>query len=287
MSQPEPLLSICIITFNHENYIRQAIDSVLMQNVNFPYQIIIADDNSTDSTREILKEYEDKYKQTIKLILQPQNKGAVKNWLDLIEYPKSKYIAYLEGDDYWTDPDKLQLQVDFLENNADYSCHYFNCIYSNTQLPFYEDNETFHFNSSIAGGKFGPTLSIVFRRSIFSKINLTKYFEGNIIGDWPLELLALMSGKGYRDKRICGVYRVTDNGAISTIKNKYSNPKVMSRYIFFKNYVYKKSYRELGYKKISLTLFFKFSLKNYKYNENYKLRHLFLDFGLIGSRFIF
>ncbi|MBK9329822.1 MAG: glycosyltransferase [Sphingobacteriales bacterium] len=115
-----PLLSVCIITYNHKNYIRQAIEGALMQETKFSYEIIIADDCSTDGTREILLEYKEKYPDLITLILQEKNVGAAKNYIDLLNAPASKYIAYVEGDDCWTDPDKLQIQVDFLENHAEF-----------------------------------------------------------------------------------------------------------------------------------------------------------------------
>src|SRR5260221_9377408 len=103
-----PLLSVCLITYNHSKFIRQAIEGVLMQSVNFSWELIIADDCSTDGTREILLEYKQKYPDFIKLILQKQNVGPAKNWLGLITSPKSKYIAYFEGDDFWIHPFKLQ-----------------------------------------------------------------------------------------------------------------------------------------------------------------------------------
>jgi len=116
----ELLLSVCLITYNHADYIRDAIDGVLKQKVNFDWELIIADDNSTDGTREIILEYKRLHPNFIHLILQEKNVGAAQNWLDLISTPKSKYIAYFEGDDYWIDPNKLQKQVDFLQANPDY-----------------------------------------------------------------------------------------------------------------------------------------------------------------------
>jgi len=122
----ESLLTVCIITYNHERFISQAIESVLMQNVNFKFEILIADDCSTDGTRAILKTYQQEYPNQIKLILQEKNVGPSKNWLDLVTSPQSKYIAYFEGDDFWTDPNKLQKQVDFLEANPEYVVCYHN-----------------------------------------------------------------------------------------------------------------------------------------------------------------
>ena len=114
------LLSVCLSTYNHVKYIREAIDGVLMQKVNFSWELIIADDFSTDGTREIVLSYKEKYPEFIKLVLQEKNVGALRNWFDLLNVPASKYIAYFEGDDYWTDSYKLQRQVDFLEKNEDY-----------------------------------------------------------------------------------------------------------------------------------------------------------------------
>jgi glycosyltransferase involved in cell wall biosynthesis len=114
-----PLLSVCLITYNHAIFINQAIEGVLMQKVDFSWEIIIADDCSTDGTRDTLINYQKKYPHLIKLILQEKNVGAAKNWQDLITKSKSKYIAYLEGDDYWTSPLKLQKQMDIFHRHPD------------------------------------------------------------------------------------------------------------------------------------------------------------------------
>lgn len=116
-----PILSVCLITYNQAGYIRKAIDSILMQKVNVTWEIIIADDHSSDGTREIIKEYLEKYKHLIRVILQDTNVGAVKNWTDLMRASQAKYIAYLEGDDYWTDPLKLNMEIVFLEANPDHA----------------------------------------------------------------------------------------------------------------------------------------------------------------------
>ena len=121
-----PLLSVCLITYNHKDYIVQAIEGVLMQKVNFSFELIIADDFSTDGTREIILDDEKKYPLLISLILQKKNVGPLKNWLELIKTPKAKYIAYFEGDDYWTDFNKLHKQVDFLDTNRDFVLCYHN-----------------------------------------------------------------------------------------------------------------------------------------------------------------
>lgn len=119
-----PLLSICVITYNHEEFIEQTIESFLMQEVNFNIEILIHDDASTDKTQAILKKYESNYPGLFKLILQTENQRSKLGggMQPTFNYPraKGKYIALCEGDDYWIDPLKLQKQVNFLESNEEY-----------------------------------------------------------------------------------------------------------------------------------------------------------------------
>jgi glycosyltransferase involved in cell wall biosynthesis len=119
-----PLVTIICTSYNHENYIKECLDGFIMQQTNFSFEIIVHDDVSTDATIQIVKEYESKYPHLFNNIYQTENqfsKREVNIWGDII-IPKSKgkYIAICEGDDYWTDPYKLQKQVDFLEQNEDY-----------------------------------------------------------------------------------------------------------------------------------------------------------------------
>lgn len=116
----EVTVSVAVITYGQEKYIRQAIDSILMQQVNFCYEIVVGEDCSPDNTREILREYKEKYPNKFKLILKQKNVGASRNLFDIFTICTGKYIAQLEGDDYWIDPEKLQKQVDFLESNPKY-----------------------------------------------------------------------------------------------------------------------------------------------------------------------
>jgi glycosyltransferase involved in cell wall biosynthesis len=120
-----PLLSVCLITYNHGRYIREALDGIVMQQVDFSWEIIVADDCSKDNTRDIVREYADKYPGLFNLVFQEKNVGPARNWMDLLAAAKGKYIAYMEGDDRWNDPEKLRKQVAFLEANPDYviSCH--------------------------------------------------------------------------------------------------------------------------------------------------------------------
>lgn len=116
-----PLVSIAIPVYNHVRFISKALDSVLMQKTSFAYEIIIGDDCSTDGTRIILKQYQEKYPEKIRLLLQEKNTGVLNNSLHIYKHCKAKYIALIEGDDYWIYEYKLQKQVDFLEQNKEYN----------------------------------------------------------------------------------------------------------------------------------------------------------------------
>lgn len=209
----EPLLTVCLITYNHAKYIRQAIDGVLMQKVDFHWELIIADDCSTDGTKEILLVYKEKYPDQIKLILQSKNVGAAQNWVDLMISPKSKYTAYFEGDDYWTNPDKLQNQIDFLESNPDYSLcfHDMLVVWENGSVDPYSyckqlKRSDFTINDIIKS-YFIPTAGLVFRTKC---LNPLPDWIGEIVnGDYALQLLCGMYGKvQYIDEQMA-VYRRT------------------------------------------------------------------------------
>ncbi|MGI9249448.1 MAG: glycosyltransferase [Woeseiaceae bacterium] len=125
-----PLVSVCCTTYNHENYIREALDSFLLQETDFAFEIIVHDDASTDGTAEIVLEYASKYPGLFRTIIQDENqysKGGLIYPRFVLPAARGKYIALCEGDDYWTDKTKLQKQVTFLENNPEYVITYTDC----------------------------------------------------------------------------------------------------------------------------------------------------------------
>lgn len=222
MTEYKPLVSICSITYNHAPYIRECLDSFLMQKTDFPYEIIINDDCSTDGTTEIIKEYAEKYPDIIHPIFQDENqyqkgvRGMFQHFV--IPRAKGKYIALCEGDDYWTDPLKLQKQVDFLESHPDYGMCYTKTKYFYQRLnkfgkenwggPFTELDQLLIFNYCV------PTASIVIRHSILSQyyesVKETTKWE---MGDYPMSLYASGISKIYfMDECLC-VYRVLPNSA--------------------------------------------------------------------------
>lgn len=115
MSEPRPKVSVVMISYNHEKYIEQAVRSVLMQETDFEYEIIIGEDCSTDRTREILVKLQQENPEKMRLILHHRNMGMIPNFVSVLGSARGQYIALLEGDDYWTSPHKLQRQVDYME----------------------------------------------------------------------------------------------------------------------------------------------------------------------------
>ena len=214
---PEPLLTVCLITYNHAKYISQAIEGVLMQQVTFPWQLVIADDFSNDGTREIVLSYQKKYPDFIHLILQEKNVGPARNWLDLINYPDSKYIAYFEGDDYWTDPLKLQKQVNFLENNPAFVCHCHNA-------KILEDGKLIGDYNSISCpvelsrqdiiSNFGISSASITFRNIF-KEGMPDYLLNSAM-DIVLYFSLATHGNFYMSDEIMSVYRLHCGGIWSS-----------------------------------------------------------------------
>lgn len=123
MIKEQPVITVSVITYNHARFVRQALDSILMQDVNVPYEVIVMDDASTDGTQDILCEYRRKHPDIIRLYMRRHNSGAwpTKNGWFLGERVRGRYSAVLEGDDYWTDPHKLQMQYDFLVAHPEFS----------------------------------------------------------------------------------------------------------------------------------------------------------------------
>ena len=168
-----PLVSVLMVTFNHEKYIAQALESILMQITNFKYEIIIGEDCSTDNTKLIIRKFENKYPGRIFPIYHEANVGPMRNVYEFT-FPKctGKYIAALEGDDYWTDPNKLQRQVDFLEANPDFSIcfHNMQIIYENSpeknHLSNIEQKEISDIND-LARYNYIYTASCMFRNQYY------------------------------------------------------------------------------------------------------------------------
>lgn len=123
---PNPKLSVCIISYKHADYIATCLESIISQQVNFDFEIILGEDHSPDETPRIIKQYADAHPHRIKAFLRPRNVGAKRNFLHCFLQARGEFIVYIEGDDYWTDGQKLQKQVDFLEQHPEASACFHN-----------------------------------------------------------------------------------------------------------------------------------------------------------------
>lgn len=218
----EPLVSICCLTYNHEKFIRECLDGFLMQKTNFAFEVLIHDDASTDMTSQIIKEYEKQHPAIIKPIIQKENqlsKGIRVNTVFNFPRAKGKYIAMCEGDDYWTDPYKLQKQVDFLEANSDYVlCAGKSLVRDGDGLRDFWHSETgeFEFND-IARKNFLVTNTVIFR-NILNNPLIKRIKEQHLKvtnGDVFLYLALLVHGRGYVFPELFGVYREHSGGVNS------------------------------------------------------------------------
>ena len=212
-SSPLPLVSVCCITYNHEKFIREAIEGFLMQETNFDYEIIIANDCSPDNTDAIVQEYIHHHPKgkLIKYFKHEQNLGATPNFIFALQQCTGKYIALCEGDDYWTDPLKLQKQVDFLEANEEYSACFHRTdekLNNEIRRPIntYNDdyNKTFTFEE-LARRNIINTVSVVFRNNI---LNFPNWFNKSYFGDYVLWMLLSQKGPIYYFPEKMAIYRV-------------------------------------------------------------------------------
>jgi glycosyltransferase involved in cell wall biosynthesis len=212
--EAKPLVSVCMITYNHEMFIREAIEGVLMQEVEFEVEFIIADDSSPDFTEEIVKDLIKNHPKGhwIKYSKHPKNKGMMGNFIWALAQCAGKYIALCEGDDYWIDPLKLEKQVNFLEKNIEYIGTYHDCKILNEEGKLVDDfitKKNFHSDRSglfdiAVYGNFIHTPSFVFKNQY--KI-LPNYFAGLEVGDFFLYLYLAQFGD-FKSLRFSGaVYR--------------------------------------------------------------------------------
>ena len=217
---PNPLVSIRTSTYNHGPYIKQCIEGILMQKTNFAFEYIIGEDFSTDETREIVFDYARKYPNIIRVITAEYNVGSKANGRRCINACRGKYMALCEGDDYWTDPLKLQKQVDFLESHPEYTmCFHNACVLNETKYKFELvkiENRDYNIRELFEEWLV-PTASILAKKKVFDKYT----FHIDLLnGDIFFVLSAVSLGKVRGMKDVMSVYRVQDKGlTISRVKD--------------------------------------------------------------------
>ena len=220
MIKNNPLVSICCITYNHFNFIIDALEGFLRQKTDFNFEICLGEDESNDGTREICQEYAEKYPDKIRLFLRSRKDviyvcGRATGQFNLIETLNKcdgKYIALCEGDDYWTDPYKLQKQVDFMEANKNASLCYHKVIRPGIKI----DEANFLIKNDLSTS-FIPTCSILFinKKEIVNKF--INHSKGIISGDQFLFYLCSFIGEIKFMDFIGGVYNQTENGISRSI----------------------------------------------------------------------
>lgn len=249
MNMPDDKItvSVILITYNHEEYIAQAIESVLNQKVNFKYEVIIGDDNSLDNTQQIIKEYELLYPEKIKAILRKQNIGMRKNSDDLRQRAQGKYIIALEGDDYWIDNNKLEKQVEFLEKNIEFVAvaHWCDvvdqCGKSSNLYP--NKKEIFNFKKDIyklrdyKNDIIPGHINTIMYRNIYldNKYNLNKFYSASeTIGDRTTYLMLVLIGKVGVIHEVMSCYRfIQRQGATNYCSTIIGKNIALDRYLYY------------------------------------------------------
>lgn len=237
------LLSVIIISYKQEKYIRDAIESVLMQDVDFKYELLLADDYSGDNTINIMREYEKKYPDIIKVLDRGKNLGASQNQLDSAKRTKGKYITFLEGDDYWCDKEKIKTQIHFLEEHEDYVGYshiqegrnlknevlgYFP---SNDQKTDYVINDV---NDLLKGKKISETATVY--RNIYLDDKKYKDLEyllsfDSIVADSQICSYLASIGKVYVSKKPMMVYRMRNNDSESNYNSSHKLNEIKLTYL--------------------------------------------------------
>lgn len=257
----QPLVSVCIQTYQHLNYIKQCLDGVIMQQTTFPFEIILGEDASDDGTRKICKEFADKHSDKIRLFLRSRkdviyvngNATGRYNLIENLKASKGKYIAFCEGDDYWIDPLKLQKQVDFLEANDDFSgCFHNTSVINESKLDSIlkpwrvYDKNIFQLKDTISTTALFHTSSFMFRKK---KLSMPGWFVKIQSADMALFTLVASKGFLYRIDETMSVYRKNETGITNFIKIKeyHKNRIKLNRF-------YKKSFDKTVHNKIDEVL---------------------------------
>lgn len=232
----QPLVSVCCATYNQKLYIEKALDSFLMQETSFPFEIIVHDDASTDGTANILQIYQSKFPNIIRLILQSENQYQQgKRVLPIaIAQAKGEYVALCEGDDYWLSKNKLQHQLKTMEKFPDIDLSFHPAVVNvvdscKSKVANFYSNEvtTYPIESFIRnGGGFCPTSSLIIKREVF--INIPDWFYVAPAGDTYFQIMGAAKGGGLYLPEAMSCYREKALGSVSTAAKSFSLDKVLN-----------------------------------------------------------
>ena len=251
-----PLVSICTITYNHEDFIAEAIESFLMQETCFPFEVVMDEDCSTDGTAEIIRAYVEKYPNIIKANLRDNNVGAMENSIQNMTRAKGKYIALCEGDDYWTDTSKLQIQVDKMEKYKKYKMSFHLASELSNRgniMPSLENDSDVMLSTQdiiTSDFHFVQTNTIIFHSEALKNLNL-ELLSRSPVGDVWIRLAASMPNGAIQINRVMGTYRVLSSGSWSQSMNEgsrflkyvYEMIQSIDEFDRYWNYKYTKEFR--------------------------------------------
>ena len=230
-------LTIVTTTYNHEKFIEEALNGFVNQKTTFPFQVLISDDCSTDNTAKIIRKYQKKYPNIIKPIFRKKNLGPMENFIETLNEVHTTYVALCDGDDYWTDENKLQKQVDFLDKNKNYTIcfHQTEIFYEadkNKKELCYPKNvkDTTDFNDLIKEC-YIPANSVVYRWQFLKSNSFKKKFPQNIVpGDYYVHLLHASNGKIKFINEPMSKYRKHEGGMWWTATDETQKSKFYLKY---------------------------------------------------------
>ena len=236
-------LSILLITYNQEKYIRESLDSILMQDMPVSYEIVVADDHSTDNTPAIIKEVFNRSNTDYRMLESIKNLGIDKNYQRGFAACKGKYIAVMEGDDYWTDPLRLKKHMAFLEAHRECVLSFNRLILFRQDLGVFsvhhwESSEDFQYfrSNDVAGGYFiGNMSATVIRSSIIQKIK-DDFYDLGIGADWGLGIALGQYGLLGKLKETMSVHRVHKEGFWNSSSFKQKQTRLINRIDAYNKY---------------------------------------------------
>ncbi|MEZ4972120.1 MAG: glycosyltransferase [Cyclobacteriaceae bacterium] len=290
------LVSVCVFTFNHAAYIRSCLNGILRQRVNFDFELLIGEDNSTDGTREICIEYAERYPDKIRLFLHhDENKIKIGrqptgrfNFIYSLFSAKGEYLAICDGDDFWTDSSKLQKQIDRMLSDREISMSFHNAKESIDGISkrMISIGDTGYVNpKSIVEKQYRiPTLSMVFKRNIIKDFDLVVKVRS---GDRYLEIASIGAGKCFYFKDIMGVKRTLHSGLLKrwkahrldSVAQKYESNALLLNIVpsFYRTYMHRYLFEvclnALGFINFRSTRFLPLAVKHFILSLRFSLRH--------------